>query len=72
MPDTPALINVLLPAVCNADDSSQAPPVNGVREGLTAFVLDIAGTALTKTTTAARREPGRQERAVLGRRRQRR
>jgi hypothetical protein len=53
VPDTPALINVLLPAVCNADDSSQAGPVNGVREGLTAFVLDIAGTALTKTTTAA-------------------
>ena len=55
VPDTPALVNVLLPAVCNADESNsaQAGPVNGVREGLTAFVLDIAGTALTKTTTAS-------------------
>jgi hypothetical protein len=53
VPDSPALINILLPAVCNADDSSQAPPVNGVREGLTAFVLDLGMTALTKTTTAS-------------------
>ena len=54
-PDTPALINILLPAVCNADEtnSSQAGPVNGVREGLTAFVLDIGGNALTKSTTAS-------------------
>ena len=55
-PDSPALINVLLPAVCNADESnsSQAGPVNGIREGLTAFVLDIpGGNALLKTTTGA-------------------
>ncbi|MFN2537380.1 MAG: hypothetical protein ABR549_04405, partial [Mycobacteriales bacterium] len=53
VPNTPALINVLLPAVCNADqsNSSQAGPVNGNREGLTAFVLDVGGNALTKSTT---------------------
>ena len=54
-PDSPALINILLPAVCNADESnsSQAGPVNGIREGLTAFVLDIGGNAVLKTTTGA-------------------
>jgi hypothetical protein len=54
VPNTPALINVLLPAVCNADqsNSSQAGPVNGNREGLTAFVLDIGSNALTKSTAA--------------------
>lgn len=55
VPNTPALVNVLLPAVCNANDSdgAQADPTYGVREGLTAFVLNIGQTALTKTTTAA-------------------
>lgn len=55
VPNTPALVNVLLPAVCNANDSNgaQADAPYGVREGLTAFVLDIGGNALTKTTTAA-------------------
>ncbi|MBA3299820.1 MAG: hypothetical protein H0U24_07055 [Thermoleophilaceae bacterium] len=54
-PDSPALVNILLPAVCNADESNsaQAGPVNGIREGLTTFVLDIGGNALLKTTTGA-------------------
>ncbi|HEV2723514.1 MAG TPA: hypothetical protein VGV10_02690 [Thermoleophilaceae bacterium] len=54
-PNTPALINVLLPAVCNADDSNgaQAAAPYGVREGLTTFVLATAGGALSKITTAA-------------------
>ncbi len=55
VPNSPALVNVLLPAACNADDSNgaQAGPVYGVREGLTTFVLDIGQNAVSKTTTAA-------------------
>jgi hypothetical protein len=41
--------------VCNADDSNgaQAALPNGVREALSVFVLDVAGTPLLKTTTSA-------------------
>ena len=44
----------LLGAVCNADDTNgaQADSPYNVREGLSLFVLDVAGVPLVKTTTA--------------------
>ncbi len=45
----------LLGAVCNADDvnNGQMEDPYGVREALSLFVLDLGGTPLVKTTTAA-------------------
>jgi len=60
-PNTPALIPVLLPAICNANESNaaQAAAPYGVREGLTTFVAAAGTTALLKATTA-----GSESRAV--------
>ena len=56
-PNTAALIPLLLPAVCNANDSNgaQAGAPYGVREGLTTFALAVnnGANALLKATTAA-------------------
>ena len=56
-PNTPALIPLLLPAVCNANESNaaQAGAPYGVREGLTTFALAVnnGANALLKATTAA-------------------
>jgi len=59
-PDTETGLPPLLPIVCNADDTLgqnetlvQAAERYGVREALSVFALDVGGTALMKTTTAA-------------------
>ena len=54
-PNTPALLPLLLPAVCNANESNaaQAASPYGVREGLTTFALDVGTQALLKATTGA-------------------
>ena len=56
-PNTLTGIPGLAPIVCNANDQSpagaQASAPYGVREALTVFALDVGGSSLLKTTTAA-------------------
>ncbi|MBA2346716.1 MAG: hypothetical protein H0V81_00335 [Solirubrobacterales bacterium] len=57
-PDTETGVPLLLPIVCNADDSSnggenQAPAPYGVREALDVFLLAVGTTQAAKITTAA-------------------
>jgi len=56
VPNSPVLIPVLLPAICNANEvnAAQAGAPYGVREGLTTFALAVNNmNALLKATTGA-------------------